>query len=59
MEEARAHPSLLDGPTEIALERATNPFLRATDGGVQAHLNMAGAAAVDVFAEIRQRKDNF
>ena len=46
-------------PTEIALERATNPFLRATDAGVQAHLNMAGAAAVDVFAEIRQRKDNF
>ena len=46
-------------PTEIALERATNPFLRATDEAVQAHLNMAGAEPVDVFAEIRQRKDNF
>ena len=46
-------------PTEITLERATNPFLRAGDGAVQAHLNMQGAAAVDVFAEIRQRKDNF
>lgn len=46
-------------PTEIALERATNPFLRATDAGVQAHLGMSGAAPVDVFAEIRARKDNF
>ena len=46
-------------PTEIGLERATNPFLRATDAAVQAHLGMSGAAAVDVFAEIRSRKDNF
>jgi hydroxyacylglutathione hydrolase len=46
-------------PTEIALERATNPFLRASDAAIQAHLNMSGAAAVDVFAEIRARKDSF
>ena len=46
-------------PTEIALERATNPFLRATDANVQARLNMSGASAVDVFAEIRARKDSF
>lgn len=46
-------------PTEIALERATNPFLRATDANVQAWLNMSGAPAVDVFAEIRARKDSF
>lgn len=46
-------------PTEIALERATNPFLRATDANVQARLNMTGAPAVDVFAEIRARKDSF
>ena len=46
-------------PTEITLERATNPFLRATDAAVQAHLGMSGAAPVDVFAEIRARKDNF
>ena len=46
-------------PTEIALERATNPFLRATDANVQARLNMSGAPAVDVFAEIRARKDSF
>ena len=46
-------------PTEIGLERATNPFLRAADPAVQARLGMTGAAAVDVFAEIRSRKDNF
>jgi hydroxyacylglutathione hydrolase len=46
-------------PTEIGLERATNPFLRANDPAVQAHLGMSGAAPVDVFAEIRSRKDNF
>lgn len=46
-------------PTEIVLERATNPFLRATDANVQARLNMSGAPAVDVFAEIRARKDSF
>ena len=46
-------------PTEIALERATNPFLRTTDANVQARLNMSGAPAVDVFAEIRARKDSF
>ena len=46
-------------PTEISLERATNPFLRATDTAVQAHLGMSGAAPVDVFTEIRARKDNF
>ncbi|NCF78979.1 MAG: hydroxyacylglutathione hydrolase [Alphaproteobacteria bacterium] len=46
-------------PTEIALERATNPFLRATEANVQARLNMSGAPAVDVFAEIRARKDSF
>ncbi len=46
-------------PTEISLERATNPFLRATDAAVQAHLGMSGAKPVDVFSEIRARKDNF
>ena len=46
-------------PTEITLERATNPFLRAGDAAVQAHLGMSGAADVDVFSEIRSRKDNF
>jgi hydroxyacylglutathione hydrolase len=46
-------------PTSIGLEKATNPFLRATTPGVQAALGMIGAPAVDVFAETRRRKDRF
>ncbi len=46
-------------PTSIGLERRTNPFLRADDPGVQAAVGMAGAPAVEVFAELRRRKDHF
>jgi hydroxyacylglutathione hydrolase len=46
-------------PTTIALELATNPFLRAEETSVQAHLGMAGADPAAVFAEIRTRKDRF
>jgi hydroxyacylglutathione hydrolase len=43
----------------IALEKATNPFLRAGDAGLRAHLGMEGASDAEVFAEVRRRKDNF
>lgn len=46
-------------PSILADELATNPFLRAGDAGIQARLGMTGAAPVDVFAEIRARKDRF
>ena len=46
-------------PTQIGLERATNPFLRPHDARIRAQLGMVDAADVDVFAEIRARKDNF
>lgn len=46
-------------PTILADELATNPFLRAGDAGIQAHLGMTGSDPVDVFAEIRARKDRF
>ena len=46
-------------PTTIAVELETNPFLRPSEPGVQTHLGMEGAAAADVFAEIRRRKDSF
>lgn len=46
-------------PTTIADERETNPFLRADDPAIRARLDMAAAAPVDVFAEIRRRKDSF
>lgn len=46
-------------PSTLELELATNPFLRAADPGLATHLGMQGADPVDVFTEIRTRKDNF
>lgn len=46
-------------PCKLSAEVATNPFLRAADPAIQARLDMIGAAPVDVFAEIRARKDRF
>jgi hydroxyacylglutathione hydrolase len=46
-------------PTTIAIELATNPFLRADDPGIQASLGMSGADPAEVFAELRTRKNRF
>ncbi len=46
-------------PTSMALEKRTNPFLRAADAALAAHIGMAGRAPVEVFAETRRRKDEF
>ena len=46
-------------PTRIGLEKATNPFLRVGDENVRQTLGMPTASDVDVFAEIRRRKDAF
>ena len=46
-------------PTTMAAERATNPFLRARDPGVQKAVGLTGAPAAEVFAEVRRRKDSF
>ena len=46
-------------PTSIGLEKATNPFLRASSAELQHTVGLDGAAAVDVFAETRRRKDHF
>ncbi|QGX97381.1 hydroxyacylglutathione hydrolase [Roseovarius faecimaris] len=46
-------------PSRLSDEMATNPFLRASDPDIQAGLGMQGADPVDVFAEIRARKDRF
>lgn len=58
VEDARAkgQPTV---PSQLSDELATNPFLRATDPAVKAHLSMTDATAAEVFAEIRTRKDNF
>jgi len=47
-------------PTTMAVEKATNPFLRPHDPSIRAHLGMtADTSNADVFAEIRRRKDTF
>lgn len=46
-------------PTTLAQERTLNPFLRAPNPDMKAALGMTGAADVDVFTEIRARKDKF
>ncbi len=53
---ARGEPTV---PSTLAEELATNPFLRVREAGVQQAVGMTGAAAVDVFAEVRRRKDAF
>lgn len=53
---AAGRPTL---PSTIAGERATNPFLRPDSPEIRERLGMAGAADVEVFAELRRRKDNF
>lgn len=46
-------------PTTVALEKATNPFLRADHPDIAAAVGMSGADPAQVFAEIRTRKDRF
>jgi hydroxyacylglutathione hydrolase len=46
-------------PTTIGAEKATNPYLRAHDPGVQAAIGMVGARPEAVFAELRERKNRF
>ncbi|MGI9494374.1 MAG: hydroxyacylglutathione hydrolase C-terminal domain-containing protein, partial [Geminicoccaceae bacterium] len=46
-------------PTTLGQERATNPFLRPADPMIRKQLGMETASDVEVFAEIRQRKDSF
>ena len=46
-------------PSTLGQEVATNPFLRADDPELAEAVGLAGAEPVKVFAEVRQRKDNF
>lgn len=46
-------------PASIGLEKATNPFMRADLPEIKTLMGMEGASDVDVFGEIRTRKDNF
>jgi hydroxyacylglutathione hydrolase len=46
-------------PSTMALEKATNPFLRPDSRAIRQTLRMEEAETVAVFAEIRRRKDRF
>ncbi len=46
-------------PSTMAVEYATNPFLRAADPGLARQVGLPGADPVAVFAEVRGRKDRF
>jgi hydroxyacylglutathione hydrolase len=46
-------------PSVLAVERQTNPFLRVDVEGVKAAVGLPGASPVQVFAEMRRRKDAF
>ena len=46
-------------PTTIGLEKKLNPFLRVHEPSVKQAAGLADGDLVDVFAEIRRRKDHF
>ncbi|WP_298920651.1 hydroxyacylglutathione hydrolase [uncultured Roseobacter sp.] len=46
-------------PSTLAQEMATNPFLRASNPDIRHRLGLPDATDVQVFAEIRARKDAF
>jgi hydroxyacylglutathione hydrolase len=46
-------------PSTIGLEKQTNPFLRPSSPEIRHALGLLHADDVDVFAEMRKRKDNF
>jgi len=46
-------------PSTLGMELAANPFLRADQPGLQEAMGMLGADPVEVFAEVRHRKDVF
>ena len=60
---AEAAKQIADGqwtiPTTIDEEKAANPFLRADLPSVAAAVGLAGKSAVEVFAEVRARKNKF
>ncbi len=46
-------------PSTIGLEKKTNPFLRPDSAEIRRTLGMEAASTVEVFAEMRRRKDAF
>lgn len=46
-------------PTLLSLELQTNPFLRVSDAGIRKTLNMVDASDEAVFAELRDRRNQY
>ena len=46
-------------PSELGLEKKTNPFLRPFDKNIRENLDMHRSTDVEVFSKIRTLKDNF
>ena len=46
-------------PSTIGIEKRTNPFLRPNSPEIRHTLNMEKASEVEVFGEMRRRKDSF
>ena len=46
-------------PSELGLEKKTNPFLRPFDKNIRENLNMSRSTDVEVFSKIRALKDKF
>ncbi|MFM8860359.1 MAG: hydroxyacylglutathione hydrolase [Methylocystis sp.] len=57
--DALRHSGQFTLPTTIALERATNPFLRVEDPDIKRTMGLTQAGAVEVFSHMRERKNNF
>ncbi len=51
--------NLFTVPSQLGLEKKTNPFLRPFDKNIRKNLNMRGSTDVEVFRKIRTLKDNF
>jgi len=46
-------------PSELGVEKKTNPFLRPFDKKIRGNLNMLRSTDIEVFSKIRALKDNF
>jgi hydroxyacylglutathione hydrolase len=55
----RQRRSIPTVPSTLALEKATNPFLRSGSSVIRKKLGMEKSTDVEVFAELRKRKDKF
>jgi hydroxyacylglutathione hydrolase len=46
-------------PVKLEDEHTTNPFLRVDDDRIAAAIGLQGAGVVEVFTELRKRRDLF